>query len=39
MVPRAQQAADLLQTVHGINAEVIDLRWLVPLDVTTVANI
>ena len=38
MVPRAQQAADLLQTVHGINAEVIDLRWLVPLDVTTVAN-
>ena len=38
MVPKAQQAAELLQNVHGINATVIDLRWLVPLDVTTVAN-
>ena len=36
MVPRALEAADRLQTDHGISAEVIDLRTLVPLDVTTI---
>ncbi|MGH2429501.1 MAG: alpha-ketoacid dehydrogenase subunit beta [Candidatus Limnocylindria bacterium] len=35
MVPRAIQAADALDA-DGISAEVIDLRSLVPLDVTTV---
>jgi acetoin:2,6-dichlorophenolindophenol oxidoreductase subunit beta len=32
MVPRAAEAADRLQAEHGISAEVIDLRTLVPLD-------
>jgi pyruvate/2-oxoglutarate/acetoin dehydrogenase E1 component len=36
MVPRAVEAADRLQAEHGVSAEVIDLRSLVPLDVTTV---
>jgi pyruvate/2-oxoglutarate/acetoin dehydrogenase E1 component len=36
MVPRALEAADRLQADHGVSAEVIDLRSLVPLDVTTV---
>ncbi len=36
MVPRAAAAAEKLQADHGINAEVIDLRCLVPLDMTTV---
>jgi pyruvate dehydrogenase E1 component beta subunit len=36
MVPKAAEAAELLATDHGISAEVIDLRSLVPLDVTTV---
>jgi len=36
MVPRALEAADRLQADHGISAEVIDLRSLVPLDVATV---
>lgn len=36
MVPRALKAADVLQNEHGISAEVIDLRCLVPLDTTTV---
>jgi pyruvate dehydrogenase E1 component beta subunit len=36
MVPRAVQAADVLQTEHGISATVIDLRSLVPLDTTTI---
>lgn len=36
MVPRALQAAETLQGDHGISAEVIDLRSLVPLDTTTI---
>jgi acetoin:2,6-dichlorophenolindophenol oxidoreductase subunit beta len=32
MVPRAAEAADRLQAEHGISAEVLDLRTLVPLD-------
>lgn len=36
MVPRALKAAETLQSDHGISAEVIDLRSLVPLDMTTV---
>jgi acetoin:2,6-dichlorophenolindophenol oxidoreductase subunit beta len=36
MVPRALEAADRLQAAHGVSAEVIDLRSLVPLDVTTI---
>ncbi len=36
MVPRALQAAETLQSDHGISAEVIDLRSLVPLDTTTI---
>ncbi len=33
MVPRAVEAAERLSAEHGIEAEVIDLRTLVPLDV------
>jgi pyruvate dehydrogenase E1 component beta subunit len=36
MVPRARAAAERLAADHGIDAEVIDLRSLVPLDVSTV---
>lgn len=36
MVPRSLRAAERLQAEHGISAEVIDLRSLVPLDVGTV---
>jgi pyruvate dehydrogenase E1 component beta subunit len=36
MVPRALQAAETLATEDGIQLEVVDLRCLVPLDVTTV---
>src|ERR687896_676998 len=36
MVPRSVAAADRLQAEHGISAEVIDLRSLVPLDVGTI---
>ena len=36
MVPRAVEAAERLQDEHGISAEVIDLRTLVPLDVATI---
>jgi pyruvate/2-oxoglutarate/acetoin dehydrogenase E1 component len=36
MVPRALEAATRLSDEHGISAEVIDLRCLVPLDVTTI---
>src|SRR4051812_48558245 len=36
MVPRAVEAATRLQDDHGISAEVIDLRTLVPLDVATI---
>lgn len=35
MVPRALQAADVLQAQHRISATVIDLRSLVPLDTQT----
>jgi pyruvate dehydrogenase E1 component beta subunit len=36
MVRRAMTAADTLQDEHGISAEVIDVRSLVPLDTTTI---
>jgi acetoin:2,6-dichlorophenolindophenol oxidoreductase subunit beta len=38
MVPRAVEAADRLEASHGIDAEVIDLRSLVPLDVRTILD-
>lgn len=36
MVPKAMAAADTLQNEHGISAEVIDVRCLVPLDISTI---
>ena len=36
MVPRALEAAEILQREHGIDAEVIDVRSLVPLDTQTI---
>jgi pyruvate dehydrogenase E1 component beta subunit len=36
MVPRAMKAAEALATEHNISAEVVDVRSLVPLDVTTI---
>jgi pyruvate dehydrogenase E1 component beta subunit len=36
MVPRASEAAERLHADHGIHAEVIDLRSLVPLDVAMI---
>ena len=36
MVPRALAGAERLQADHGISAEVVDLRCLVPLDVATI---
>jgi pyruvate dehydrogenase E1 component beta subunit len=36
MVPRALKAAEILHGEHGISATVIDLRSLVPLDVSTI---
>jgi pyruvate/2-oxoglutarate/acetoin dehydrogenase E1 component len=36
MVPRAVEAAERLQAEHGVSAEIIDLRSLVPLDVATI---
>jgi pyruvate dehydrogenase E1 component beta subunit len=36
MVPRAAEAAERLAADHGVSAEVIDLRSLVPLDVDTI---
>src|SRR4029077_6525820 len=36
MVPRAVEAAGRLQADHGISAEVIDLRSLIPLDAQSV---
>lgn len=36
MVPRAMKAAETLQNEHGISAEVVDVRSLVPLDTTTI---
>ena len=36
MVPKAVEAAERLAAEHGIDAEVIDLRSLVPLDTATI---
>jgi acetoin:2,6-dichlorophenolindophenol oxidoreductase subunit beta len=36
MVPRALKAADILKEQHGIDATVIDVRSLVPLDTQTI---
>jgi pyruvate dehydrogenase E1 component beta subunit len=36
MVPRALKAAQTLQSDHGISAEVLDLRSLVPLDTAAI---
>jgi pyruvate/2-oxoglutarate/acetoin dehydrogenase E1 component len=36
MVPRALKAAETLQSEHGISAEIVDLRTLVPLDTKTI---
>jgi pyruvate dehydrogenase E1 component beta subunit len=36
MVPRALKAAEILKEQHGISANVVDLRSLVPLDTQTV---
>jgi pyruvate dehydrogenase E1 component beta subunit len=38
MVPKALAAAGRLAADHGIDAEVVDLRSLVPLDVTTILD-
>jgi pyruvate dehydrogenase E1 component beta subunit len=38
MVPRALAASERLATEHGIDAEVIDLRTLIPLDVQTILD-
>jgi pyruvate/2-oxoglutarate/acetoin dehydrogenase E1 component len=36
MVRHAMKAADTLQSEHGISAEIIDVRSLVPLDTSTI---
>jgi pyruvate/2-oxoglutarate/acetoin dehydrogenase E1 component len=36
MVPKALEAAERLAAEHGVDAEVIDLRSLVPLDTATI---
>jgi acetoin:2,6-dichlorophenolindophenol oxidoreductase subunit beta len=36
MVPRAVEAAEILKSEHGIDAEVVDVRSLVPLDTQTI---
>lgn len=36
MVPRAMKAAETLAAEHNISAEVVDVRCLVPLDITTI---
>lgn len=36
MVPRALKAAETLQDEHGVSAEVVDVRSLVPLDTQTI---
>src|SRR5882762_9367598 len=36
MVPRALEAAERLKAEHGIDAEVVDVRSLVPLDTQTI---
>ena len=38
MVPRALEAAETLSKEHGIDAEVIDVRSLVPLDTRTILS-
>jgi acetoin:2,6-dichlorophenolindophenol oxidoreductase subunit beta len=38
MVPRAAEAAEILQKDRGISAEVIDVRSLVPLDTQTILS-
>jgi acetoin:2,6-dichlorophenolindophenol oxidoreductase subunit beta len=38
MVPRALAAAEKLQSEHGIDCEVIDVRSLVPLDTRTILD-
>ena len=38
MVPRAMAAAERLADEHGISAEVIDLRTLVPLDTRSILD-
>ena len=38
MVPRAMDAAEILQADHGISATVIDLRCLEPLDTQTILS-
>jgi pyruvate/2-oxoglutarate/acetoin dehydrogenase E1 component len=36
MVPRAMQAAKILEEQHGVSATVVDVRSLVPLDTQTI---
>jgi pyruvate dehydrogenase E1 component beta subunit len=36
MVPRALKAAEILKERHGIDATVVDVRSLVPLDTQTI---
>ena len=38
MVPRALRAAETLDSEHGVSAEVIDVRSLVPLDTKTLLD-
>jgi len=38
MVPRALEAAEKLKAEHGIDAEVVDVRSLVPLDTQTILS-
>src|SRR5690606_961862 len=38
MVPRALEAAKILEEEHGISATVVDVRSLVPLDTQTILN-
>ena len=38
MVPRALNAAEALESEHGVSAEVIDVRSLVPLDTRTLLD-
>lgn len=38
MVPRAIRAAETLESEHGVSAEVIDVRSLVPLDTKTLLD-
>lgn len=38
MVPRAIRAAETLESEHGVSAEIIDVRSLVPLDTKTLLD-